>query len=31
MEVTQYCDGNADSASTGMSEYFVLTFLAGHT
>lgn len=31
MEVTQYCDGNADSASTGTSEYFILTFLAGST
>lgn len=31
MGVTQYCDGNADSASTGMSEYFILTFLSGRT
>lgn len=31
MEVTQYCDGNADSDSTGMLEYFILTFLVGHT
>lgn len=27
MEVTQYCDGNDDSDSSGTSEYFILTFL----
>lgn len=31
MEITQYCDGNADSTRAGTSEYLILTFLAGHT